>query len=60
MTKKELMELDIRDLSGKSARIFEESDIYALLDHFGECKSNEEIDAVSEEIYDLIFSPELE
>jgi hypothetical protein len=55
MTRSDLLKVDIRDLNDKARRIYEESDIGAIVDHFGECNSVEEMNIVGEEIYDLFF-----
>lgn len=55
MKKLDLNKLDIRDLSEKAQRFFETSDIEALQDLFGDCKTAEEIDAVANDLYDEFF-----
>lgn len=58
MTRKELMSIDIRNLSEKAGRFFEESDQEALADLFGSCRSIEEIDKKAEAMYDEFFGEE--
>ena len=58
MTRKELMSIDIRNLSDKAGRFFEESDQEALADLFGSCRSLAEIDKKAEAMYDEFFGEE--
>lgn len=55
MTKKELMNIDIRDLSEKAQRIFEESDQNGINDLFGNCKNIGDINRAAEQLYSEIF-----
>lgn len=55
MTKKELLNLDIRVLSEKAQRIFEESDQNAINDFFGKCESIDDINRAAEDLYSEIF-----
>ena len=53
--KKFWKECNLNYLSEKARRFFEESDGTALEDLFGNCNSYEEIEEISNDLYDEIF-----
>lgn len=60
MTRTDLMKIDIRNLSEKAQRIFEQSDDGALEAIFGTCESIEDINEVAEASYaELLGEPRL-
>ena len=58
MTKKELMDINITELSDKARRFFEESDPIGITNIFGGCKDLADIEQTAEELYDEFFGEE--
>lgn len=56
MNKKFFEELDERYLSKKSQIIFEQTDIVAQMELFGNCKTIEEVDKCASALYDEYFA----
>lgn len=55
MTRKDLINIDIRNLSEKARRIFEESDPNGLSDLFANCNNIDDINRTAEDLYAGIF-----